>query len=55
MIEQYYLYNTNISKNTDNDHKHWNYTKKEKPMATSNFGFSKVCMILKHSDMVTVC
>lgn len=33
MIEQYYLYNSNISKNIDNEHKHWNYSKKEKPMA----------------------
>lgn len=55
MIEQYYLYNINISKNIDNDYKYWNYIKKEKLMVIFNFGFFKVCMILKQLDMVIVC
>lgn len=55
MIGQYYLYNSNIRKSTDNGHKHWNYPKKEKPMATFNSRYSNIHMILKQSDRIILC
>lgn len=55
MIGQYYLYNSNIRKSSDSGHKHWNYPKKEKPMATTNSRYSNIHIILKQSGRIILC